>query len=61
MSTLQRLERVEKILVPVRAAYSDEVQWWSGVELGRRLLLIAVPILSPLNTASYSLLCGMSL
>ena len=31
-------------------SYNEEVEWWSGVELGRRLLFLVLLIAFPKNT-----------
>ena len=49
---VQRPHDIRYWIDPLTAGFKDEVKWWSGMELGRRLLFLLFIVSFPKNTVS---------
>ena len=52
MLVVQRPHDIRYWIDPLTAGFKDEVKWWSGMELGRRLLFLLFIVSFPKNTVS---------
>ena len=52
VTIMQRPHDIRYWIDPLTAGFKDENKWWSGMELGRRLLFLLFIISFPKNTVS---------